>query len=405
MIRFNKKLYYKYFDLFRMTSFLRDLHEEKRSYTAMLIIKEADIKGFNLTDIEKIHHFNFDEVTKNEIILFRETGTIPFIDKYSNNIESWIKYIILPDFFNLESLSNIFNANNIRSKEELLSYFASSNSKKLFGEEKSELFYHFIDCSDGSTFPTKYSLRYSKNEILENIYSGFSIKGNFHNHTIYSDGIYSLKELLDIATFHEREYIGISDHTKEMAGLTYESIKEQHNIIDLLNLESGCKVLKSTECEILSNGDLDLEKECLDNLDYTIIGIHKHTNQIKSIAEKRLIKAIENPYSNILAHPSARLYKRKVELCVDMHKIIDACIANSVAIEINGDPDWLDLDPQYLSYAINKGAMFTLDSDTHLENSYKNINNAIQIAKDAQLPPEQCLNIKILDEVQTFFHK
>ena len=92
-------------------------------------------------------------------------------------------------------------------------------------------------------------------------------------------------------------------------------------------------------------------------------------------------------------------------MCVDMYKIIDACIANGVAVEINGDPDRLDLDPKYINYALNKGAMFTLDSDTHLANSIYNINNATKIAYDYHIPAERCLNTMGLSELKTFFSK
>lgn len=143
----------------------------------------------------------------------------------------------------------------------------------------------------------------------------------------------------------------------------------------------------------------------LSKLDYVIVACHRDEMMSKKDATNRIIKAIENKHSNILAHPLARLYQKKVGLYLDMHKVIDACIANQVAIEINGDPDRLDLSPEYIGYAINNGAMFTIDSDTHTEHSFKNINNAIRIAEDKLIPAEKILNIKPLNELKLFFYK
>ena len=113
---------------------------------------------------------------------------------------------------------------------------------------------------------------------------------------------------------------------------------------------------------------------------------------MKKEAEHRLITAIENEYTSILAHPSSRILNKKVELFVDMYKIIDACIANNVIIEINGDPSRLDLDPKYIKYALEKGAIFSLDADTHTSNGFKNINNAIQMALDSNIPSDRIIN-------------
>ena len=85
--------------------------------------------------------------------------------------------------------------------------------------------------------------------------------------------------------------------------------------------------------------------------------------------------------------------------------IIDACKENSVVIEINGDPDRLDLSPEHIEYAVKKGIIFSLDSDTHRLNSFKNINNAIKIAEEAHIPPEQILNIQSMPKLKSIFDK
>lgn len=140
-------------------------------------------------------------------------------------------------------------------------------------------------------------------------------------------------------------------------------------------------------------------------LDYLIIGAHRNEIMSKKEATRRLIRAVENPNSNILAHPQSRIYQKKVGLYLDIHMIIDACRENSVVIEINGDPDRLDLSPEHIEYAVKKGIIFSLDSDTHTENSFKNINNAIKIAEAAHIPPEQILNVQPMPKLKSIFDK
>lgn len=405
MIRFNKKLYYKYFDLYRLSSFLNDNKEENRSTAIMNMIKNAEENGLDLSIDENLNTLNICTAFKDEILEFRTSGVIASVEIYKKKIPFWIMSIILPDFFDAKWLSKVISDNNVNSIEELSHYLSSKDCYKMIGKEQSQLYTHFVKHSSWEEFPTQYASKYNDGDIVENLYDGKYIKGNFHNHTIFSDGIYTIGELKDLAISSNREYIGISDHTQSMHGVNDETITQQHRIIDELNQNTSCKILKSVECEILSDGSLDLNEQILQSLDYTIIAIHRDSYQKKSIAEKRLIKAIENPQSNILAHPSARLHKKKIELYVDMYKIIDACIANNVAIEINGDADRLDLDPRYISYAIDKGAVFTLDSDTHLINSFKNINNAIHIATDCNIPSDSCLNTKSMFELEKFFEK
>lgn len=158
-----------------------------------------------------------------------------------------------------------------------------------------------------------------------------------------------------------------------MKGVDENSLQEQWEEINSLQLKTPVKILKSIECEILKDGNLDLASNVLSQLDYVIIAIHTDVCMGKTDMERRLIKAIENPFSNILAHPSARIFGKKPPIWVDMKKIIDACVANDVALDINGAPSRLDPYPSLIEYALNKGAMFTLDSDTHNYEGYWNI--------------------------------
>lgn len=405
MIKLNKKLYYKYYDIWKLSVFCRDKSVEKYSKNAMdLILRFYQFNLLSLSE-SKLLSLGFSHDIVSDIEEYHRTNSIHLVDEYKSRVEEWIQYLILPDFFDPHYIAELIRENHISSREQLYNYFRSKDSLDTLGCELADLYAYFTSRTGSPGFPILYSRSYKYGNDIQKILTNSKIIGNFHNHTTYSDGKCSIKELSQMAFKAGRKYIGISDHTKELRGVTEHDVVLQHQEINKENRLSPCRILKSVECEILIDGSLDLNSNILGLMDYVIIAVHSNTKMIKLEAEKRLLKAIENPHANILAHPSARLYKRKVELYVDMHKIIDACVENKVAIEINGDPSRIDLDPSYIQYAIDKGAYFTLDSDTHSKNGFLNINNSIQIANDYNIPPECCLNTFSLSELNAFFAK
>ncbi len=249
MIRSNKKLYYKYFDLMRISSFLYDDLQLSRANANLSIIKdhkETDILSLSYSEL---HGVGFDEDTIKGIDEFRETGEILFIKNYVNRIERWIQIILLPDFFNLKMILDVFKKEKISSKEQLLTYFSSQKSKDIYGIEESELYAYFVENMDGSSFPNQYRKKYSINDVVTQMVSGEIIRGNFHNHTPYSDGKCSIAELKNLALLCGRTYIGISDHTKRVQGIDEDAIIRQHHDIDELNKSDNFIILKSLECE------------------------------------------------------------------------------------------------------------------------------------------------------------
>lgn len=390
----------------RISSFLYDYSQLSRSSTNLSIIKEHKEKNNVSLSRSELHGIGFDGDTIKEINEFKETGEILFIKNYIDRLERWIQIILLPDFFNIKIISDVFKEEKIGSKEQLITYFSSQKSKEIYGIEEAELYAYFVENMDGFSFPNQYRQKYSANDVVTPNVSGEKIWGNFHNHTSYSDGKCTIAELKDLALLCDRTYIGISDHTKRVQGVDEDAILRQHHEIDELNKSDvSFTIFKSLECEILSDGKLDISDDYLKKCDYIIAAVHSDTRMTKSDATNRVIKAIDNSYTNILAHPSSRLYQKNVGLFLDMEKIIDACVVNNVALEINGDADRLDLDPRYIKYALEKGAYFTIDSDTHSLEGFRNINNAIRIAEDNHIPPERILNTKKKEELIFLYYK
>ena len=177
------------------------------------------------------------------------------------------------------------------------------------------------------------------------------IRGVVHNHTTWSDGIDSLKDFVKACRDRHFEYVVISDHSKNAhyaGGLKEERVLKQMEEIDKLNKRLyPFKIFKSIECDILVSGELDYGNDFLQLFDLVIISIHQLLKMSEENATKRLIKAIENPYTTILGHMTGRQLLIRPGYPVDFKKVIDACAANNVIIEINANPYRLDMDWSY----------------------------------------------------------
>lgn len=403
MDKFAKKLYYKLFDIFQFLSFLGKRKESEDIKHTLTIIKLHNGYDWKVINSIELLNLGVPSTVLEYIHEFQYTGGINKATQLGSCIDEWIKDLILPGYFDNEILAHIIRDKNIRNSSDLATYVNSQEFIKEYGEEISTQYCYLIKASDWSNFPSIYIKRNDMEVVIFDSFRESKIRGNFHNHTTFSDGTLSLEELISLAILNHREYIGISDHSKKVDGVDEHSLETQHQIIDKIRSTQNINIFKSIECEILDDGNLDLSPYCLEKLDYVIAAVHSNAQQPRKLMESRLIKAIENPLTKILAHPSARIYKKKPPVNVDMYKILDACIQNNVVIEINGDPSRLDLDPKYIGYALDKGAYFSLDSDTHSLNGFFNINNSILIARELNIPPERCINTFTSSELDEFF--
>lgn len=195
------------------------------------------------------------------------------------------------------------------------------------------------------------------------------IKGLVHAHTTYSDGANSLEEMANACQRAGFEYLVISDHSQSAFyanGLSAERVRQQHQDIDRLNRSlAPFKVFKSIESDILTDGRLDYDDQVLQTFDLVIASIHSQLKMDQEKATNRLIRAIEHPCTTILGHMTARLLLSREGYPVDHHKIIDACAANHVSIEINANPHRLDMDWRYIPYAQQQGVMISINPDAH----------------------------------------
>ncbi|HEU0064668.1 MAG TPA: PHP domain-containing protein, partial [Flavisolibacter sp.] len=185
--------------------------------------------------------------------------------------------------------------------------------------------------------------------------------------------------------------------------LTEQRIKEQHRYIDELNTKlKPFKIFKSIECDILNDGSLDYENKILSTFDLVITSIHSNQDMDEEKAMKRLLGAITNPYTIILGHMTGRLLLRRKGYPVDHKKIIEACVANNVVIEINASPSRLDMDWRYIDYAVEKGVMLSIDPDAHTTDEFHNIKYGVLVAQKGGLPESRNLSSFSLKQFEAF---
>lgn len=220
-------------------------------------------------------------------------------------------------------------------------------------------------------------------------------KGLLHFHSTYSDGKDTLYAMLREAEKIGFEYAAVCDHSKSAVyanGLSEERILLQLKEVKEITSKNKLLVFQGIESDILQYGSLDYNDEFLKNFDFVVASIHSRFNMEQDEMTKRIIKAIENPYTDLLAHPTGRLLLSRDPFKVDQKKIIDACSKNNVAIEINANPHRLDLDWRMVYYAREKGCWFSINPDAHSLEEIPYIEYGIMMGRKAGLQSEEVIN-------------
>jgi DNA polymerase (family X) len=233
------------------------------------------------------------------------------------------------------------------------------------------------------------------------------LKGILHNHSTYSDGIDTLEIMAKYCKELGYEYLGICDHSQAAfyaEGMKPEKVLAQHTEIDKLNKDLfPFKILKGVESDILNDGSLDYEEGILKQFDFIVASVHSNLKMDEAKANERLIKAIENPYTSILGHPTGRLLLSRKGYPIDHKKIIDACAANQVVIELNAHPWRLDIDWRWIPYCLEKGVRISINPDAHQKMGYHDMYYGVNVARKGLLTKEQCLNAMGLEAIEQFF--
>ncbi|MFO7965857.1 MAG: DNA polymerase/3'-5' exonuclease PolX [Desulfobacterales bacterium] len=229
------------------------------------------------------------------------------------------------------------------------------------------------------------------------------MKGDLHAHTNRTDGRATLEEMASAAAALGYNYLAVTEHSKRVSvagGLDEKELARQMDEIDRLNEKlSRIRLLKSIEVDILKNGDLDLPDDILKQLDLTVCSAHYYRNLSREKQTDRIIRAMDNPCFNILAHPTGRIINERSPLELDMEKILIAAKQRNCILEINAHPDRLDLTDRYCRAAKEMGVKMAIATDAHCEEDLNLMRYGVYQARRGWLEAGDVVNTRSLEDL------
>ena len=285
-----------------------------------------------------------------------------------------------------------------------------SKNRQVAGKTEQEV-YKFLgmDYIEPEIRADKGEIEAAANHKLPKLIGYGTIKGDFHSHTIKTDGYDTLKDMAEAAKNLGYEYIAITDHSvseRIASGLNEEEMEKWlGEIREFSRKMKGIKVLAGSEVSIKPDGNLDYSDDILKKMDIVVATVHSRFKSSSEEMTKRITKAVSNKYVDILGHPTGRLIHRREPYEVDINAVIKAAVENRVMLEINSQPERMDLKDIYVKQAKEMGAKFVIDSDSHSANELKNMELGIAIARRGWLEEKNVINTLPLKELPKFFRK
>jgi DNA polymerase (family 10) len=229
------------------------------------------------------------------------------------------------------------------------------------------------------------------------------LRGVFHNHTTASDGKATLEQMALAAKALGWEYFGVGDHSQSLTvanGLNPGRVRKQWAEADALNAKlTGIRILKGTECDILKDGRLDFDDELLAGFDYVVASVHNHFDLPEDEQTARVCKALAHPAVTMLGHATGRLLTRRSGYKLDMEKVLQTAATHGKMIEINAQPDRLDLDWTHVKRAKALGIPLVINPDAHGTTELELVTFGVNVARRGWLTSEDVFNTRSLKDV------
>lgn len=232
-------------------------------------------------------------------------------------------------------------------------------------------------------------------EEISSLVTIADINAEFHAHTTWSDGAASVSQMAEAAAARGYSLLGITDHSHSLGvagGLDVERLRQQRLEIDAANSEDSVQLLAGAEIEVHRDGSLDFDDETLASLDVVVASLHTGLRQPREEITARLLRVLENPNVDIIAHPSGRLIERREGGDFNWDQVFKLAARTDTALEINADPARLDLDPALAYRASRAGCLITINCDAHHPAGFSLMEYGVAMARRAWLKPNQILN-------------
>lgn len=291
-----------------------------------------------------------------------------------------------------------------KSRGEKISEYGVETPDGLKTFQSEEEFYHYFDLP---YIPPAMRETGKETDIdISEIVSLSDIKGDLHMHTVYSDGANSIREMVEAAREKNYSYIVITDHSKSLRvanGLSDERLLEQLEEIRAIDQEyDDIDVYSGTEMDILADGTLDYSDEILSQLDYVIAAIHSSFQQSEEDIMHRLKTAMDNPYVRHIAHPTGRLIGVRDGYPVNMEELFDYAEKTNTILEINANPQRLDLSSDAIA---NQNVMFTVNTDAHHTDHLDFMHYGVSTLQKGFVKTSQVLNTLSREEFKAYINK
>ena len=244
---------------------------------------------------------------------------------------------------------------------------------------------------------------------LPNLITHEDLRGNLHTHTTYSDGRHSLEEMAAAAQARGLEYLAITDHSPTVAvvqGLDADALREQMAAIDRLNDDlDDLRVLKGIEVDILEDGSLDLPDAVLADLDLCLCALHTALDLDEDTQTERVLRALDNPHVHVLAHPTGRRINERPPIEIDLGRVMEAALDRGCVLELNAQPERLDLSDVYCKRAKELGLPLVIGADAHAADGLDVLHYGVDQARRGWLEAGDVLNTKPWDEIAPVFDR
>ena len=229
------------------------------------------------------------------------------------------------------------------------------------------------------------------------------LRGDLHCHTTWSDGKATVLEMAETARGRGYEYLAICDHSpsvRVVPGVTADDLRRQAEEIAAANERlAPFRVLRGVECDILSDGTLDLPDDVLAKLDWVMASVHAGQRQPREELTARVLEAVRNPHVSALSHPTGRLINRRLPNALDLDRVFEAALETGTALEVNGLPDRLDLKGEHIRRAIAAGVKLVVSTDAHSTGGLANIVLAVATARRGWATAADVVNTRPLGEL------
>ena len=234
------------------------------------------------------------------------------------------------------------------------------------------------------------------------------LRGVLHCHTTFSDGLQSLSDMARAAQAAGYQYLGVADHSQTAAyagGMREEKVLEQFQAAARLNkaAKQNFRIFKGIESDIGLDGSLDYPEPLLNEFDFIIASIHSRFELDKEAQTRRVLNAVSRPQTTILGHPTGRLLLQREGYALDLEAVLQACARHGVVVELNANPQRLDLDWRWHKRALELGCLLSINPDAHAAGEMAYMEYGLKIARKGGVPPERVLNCMSLQEIAQYF--